>query len=253
MARRGDVTSNVMTAQPVQNENGPTSAEIFWQHPPGPSDRTLIVGTTGSGKTQYALWLLSYQDFDRRPWVIVDYKREGAFAKLRRMKAFRGILKPTSSPPTKPGLYLLPVLETDDEALDAFLWKVWRKGRVGLYFDEGMMVPGGKDSAVRSILIQGRSKHIPVIVNNQTPLNIDTYFKSQASFIAQFWLIDAKDRQEMRRFMPTDPDGDFPQHQAWWWDCSRRVLVLLPKCSEEGKILDRIAARAPRPLFSWWG
>jgi hypothetical protein len=216
---------------------------------PGPSDRTFIVGQNGTGKTQFAVWLLSHQDFDKRPWVIIDYKREQLFTKLRRMKALRGELKPSASVPKAPGLYLMRPMQSDDGDVDDFLWRVWRKGKVGLYFDEGSMPPSGPNSAVAAILTQGRSLLIPVIALNQRPVEIDRKFKSEAKYIAMFYLIDRDDRKEMTRYMPIDPDGDFPDFRPWWYDSSRRNLMLLPKAPDAATLLARIAERAPRRVW----
>jgi hypothetical protein len=43
---------------------------------PGADSRTVVIGATGTGKTTFGLWLLSHMRFDKRPWVIMDYKGE---------------------------------------------------------------------------------------------------------------------------------------------------------------------------------
>lgn len=248
-----------MIAQPDQIGNvvairEPSAAEIFWQHPPGPTDRTYVAGTTGEGKTQFSSWLLSYQDFDRRPWLIFDYKREKLFRQLERLGAIRASIKPGGRIPKAPGLYLVRAMEDDANAVDDMLWAAWSRGNLGLYYDEGRMIPGGPGSGSRAIQIQGRSKRISTICCNQSPLNIDPEFKRQAGFFALFFMPDRDDRKEMRRYIPGyDPDVEHPRYQAVWYDCSRRVHVLLPPAPDAASILARIEARAPRRLWGWVG
>lgn len=215
---------------------------------PGPSDRTIIVGQTGSGKTWGGVWHLSHQDIGRRPWVIIDYKREVLFRKLGK-QTFRSILSPSSPAPTKPGLHLIQPFESDDDAMDAFLWRVWRKGNIGLYIDEGMMIPAGRGSAMRAILTQGRSLRIPVIALSQRPVEIDRYFFSEANYFQQFFLMDREDRKTLTRYTPFDPDEVPEEHHSYWYSAKSRKVVYLGPVPDMDGILARIRSHAPKRFW----
>lgn len=217
---------------------------------PGVADRTIIVGQTGSGKTYFGVWLLSHQDMVKRPWVVIDYKREALFHELGK-NTYRGLLRPGSDPPRKPGLYLIQPMESDDDAMDDFLWRVWKRGNIGLYIDEGMMIPAGRGSAMRAILTQGRSLRLPVIALSQRPVEIDRYFFSESSFFAEFFLMDREDRKTLTRYTPFNADEVPERHHCYWYDSKRRVVEYLAPVPDKADFLGRIRARAPRRM--WWG
>lgn len=224
-------------------ENSPPPLEL-----PGPADRTIIVGQTGSGKTWLGVWLLSHQAIDRRPWVVIDYKREELFRQLGR-HAWRSILTPASPPPKKPGLHLIQPLESDDDAMDAFLWRIWKRGNIGLYIDEGMMIPAGRGSAMRAILTQGRSLRLPVIALSQRPVEIDRYFFSEAQYFAEFFLMDREDRKTLTRYTPFDADDVPAAHHCYWYDSKRRAVSYLAPVPDRETFLARLRSRAPRRFW----
>jgi len=215
---------------------------------PGDSDRTVIVGQTGNGKTWFGVWLLSHASFNRRPWIVVDYKREQLFRQLGR-HTFRSYLTPRSAVPRKPGLHLIQPLETDDEAMDDFLWRVWSQENVGIYIDEAMMMPAGRGSAMRAILTQGRSKRIPVIALSQRPVEIDRYFFSESQFYAEFFLMDRDDRVTLKRYTPFDPDVVPEPYHCFWYDAKQRKVFSMAPVPDAAEFLGRIRERAPRRIW----
>jgi hypothetical protein len=215
---------------------------------PGDSDRTVIVGQTGSGKTYFGFWLLSNMSYSRRPWIIVDYKRETLVRQLGK-NAFRSRLTPASKPPTKAGLHLIQPLETDDDAMDEFFWRVWARGGIGIYIDEAMMVPAGRGSALRAILTQGRSLRIPVIALSQRPVEIDRYFFSESQYFAVFFLMDRDDRITLKRYTPIDPDLVPAEFHAYWYDAKRRSTSYLSPVPDAATFLSRMRERAPRRIW----
>lgn len=218
---------------------------------PQDDERVAVVGATGSGKTWASLWILAHHSIDRRPWIIIDTKRETMFRRLWRMGAIRRILTVNSRAPTQPGLYIIRPEENDDDDLDDFLWRVHKRGRTGIFIDEGHAVapPGRRGTALRAILTQGRSRLIPVISQSQQPTNIDTYLKSEAQHLIMFYLVDRDDRREMRRYMPIDPDIELPLHWAYWYNTKARFTWRLPPVPDAATILARINERAPRGGF----
>lgn len=168
---------------------------------PGPTDRILIVGRTGSGKSVAGLFHLSRANFHEQPWVIIDSKGEEEFTKIR-----GAVDWDMSSVPSKPGLYIIRPLPDETEALEAFLWKVHQRGQIGLFVDEGYMVAPTRppSRAFRAILTQGRSLRIPVIINSQRPKWIEPFAISEATFYQVFHLNDRKDRERIQEFIDRD-------------------------------------------------
>ena len=82
---------------------------------PATDDRTAVIGRTGSGKTQLALWLLSRMPIDRMPWVIVDYKGDELVNAID-----RAIPISYDVVPIQPGVYILRVLPGEEEKLSEF-------------------------------------------------------------------------------------------------------------------------------------
>lgn len=215
---------------------------------PGVSDRTVIVGQTGSGKTWFGVWLLSRMPIERMPWVVIDYKRETLFRELG-PQAFRSRLTVDSAAPKKPGLHLLQPFESDDDAMDSFLWRVWKRGGIGLYIDEAMMMPAGRGSAMRAILTQGRSLRIPVIALSQRPVEIDRYFFSEARCFAEFYLLDRDDRVTLKRYTPFHPDDIPERHHCYWYDGKTRQVSYLAPVPDREAFLGRLRSRAPRRFW----
>lgn len=198
---------------------------------PGPQSRTLIVGRTGSGKTVAALWQLSERDYappegieynglNARPWIIIDYKRDENIAKIDGAQ----YISLTDPLPTKPGIYILQPMPDQDELVEDFFWRVWAKGNIGLYIDEGYILPkSGKTSAFTSILTQGRSKNIPIIILSQRPVWLNRFAISEADFYQVFHLNDERDRKTIGGFIPGGVEDRLKEYHSIWYDVGRNV------------------------------
>ena len=216
---------------------------------PGLEDRVTIVGATGSGKTTAGAWLLSFADFDKQPFVIVNFKRERIFRAISRAIQ----IDVEEDIPTKPGLYHLePVVGLDDDALESWLWKVWRNasnGRpVGIFVDEGYLWPNVKHSkALRAVLVTGRSLKIPTTILSQRPVEIPRFAFSETTFFQQFRLNDARDYATVEEFTPDDEvwsrETELPRFHSRWRDQAENFSCHLAPVPDMNRILERFDAR----------
>lgn len=224
---------------------------------PGRKERTLIVGDTGGGKTQFAAWLMSEQNFRREPWVIIDYKGDELLNSLERTReiGFKEV-------PKKPGLYILHPLPTDDEFIEPWLWDVWHQGGVGLYADEGALIPGAatKESAWSTIAITGRSRKIPTITLSQRPTGISRYTVSQSSHVIMFPLNDDRDIDTLTSIVPRDfpgwlpaefsASGGLPEYHSRWYRVSDRKRFVLRPVPPADELRAKIDSRL-EPKLRW--
>ena len=210
-------------------------------HLPGDRQRCTIIGKTGSGKTQAALWQLSQRSFHARPWVMFDFKLDPMLQDI----AHTDELRITDAAPKKPGLYIVhpPPGADHAEELDAFLWRLWAKGNTGIYIDEGYMLSPRSD-AFQAILTQGRSKGLPVIMLTQRPTWVTRFAFSEADYIQLFQLTDTRDKKVVREFMPMPIETDLPApYYSWWWDNTRNYKAILKPAPSRDAVLDAFYAR----------
>jgi hypothetical protein len=207
---------------------------------PDSTHRIAIFGRTGSGKTQAAAYFLSRANFDVMPWIILDFKKDALLNSLRAKE-----LKINASIPTKPGLYIThPMIQTDDEAVESLLWRIWRRGNTGVYIDEGYAL-GNDNAAFRALLTQGRSKHIPMMVLSQRPLFLDRFVFSEADFYLAFSLNDRKDQQRAGEFMHRDIDlsAELPKYHAHYHDVGEHSHNILRPVPSAASIRSAIKSR----------
>lgn len=189
----------------------------------GVNDRTSIIGATGTGKTYFAKFILSKQDFsprskDSMPWIILDFKRED-FHNINAKNIGYTI-------PEKPGLYIVQPHLNDEKELNDFLWRLWDAGGIGIFCDEGYMIPAMNcTKSYRAILTQGRSKQIPVITLTQRPTLVDRFVFTESQFIQVFELIDARDYETLEGLMPRVYGMELPEYHSWYWDVKRKQLT----------------------------
>ena len=204
-------------------------------------DRVTINGRTGSGKTVAGAWLLSESEFHVQPFVIVNFKGERLFRSIP-----RAVQIDTKEVPTKPGIYHIEPLPHQIQEMENWLWKVWHQSNIGLFIDEGYMLPDIE--AFRTILTTGRSRHIPVYTLSQRPIQLPRFTFSEANFYQCFDLNDKRDRKTVEMFTPEDNvwtrDGDkLPKFHSKWYDVGRDYSCVLGPVPHMDKILERFDDR----------
>lgn len=222
----------------------------------GPTNqqRTCVLGRTGSGKSQFSIALLSTRDFDQMPWIIIDYKGEDLLEDIQ--EATKGgivELKPTSKVPTKPGLYIIkPIPVIDDDAINAFLFRVWKQGHVGLFVDEGYALPQKPGGMFDIILTQGRSKYIPVICLYQRPVYMSRFAVAQADFFAVFDQNDERDLKVTSQYVKPAKGNNgeiisvftsLPKYHCLWYDVGEGVSSVLSPAPDRDTIINAFKYR----------
>jgi len=208
---------------------------------PKPGNRTCIIGTTGSGKTVAGLFHLAMQDWDIRPWFVLDFKGDEHIASINGAQEI-DINDPL---PTEPGIYVVrPFIDQVDE-VDDFLMRIYNRGNVGVFIDEGYEV--AKSKALRRLLTQGRSKKISVIFLVQRPRNIDLTILSEANYYQLFEINYPDDIKHLKGFWKRDVDieQELPEFNSWWYDRKAKTVVQLGPMPDPQASLDIIAARMP--------
>jgi hypothetical protein len=206
---------------------------------PNESQRLAVIGRTGSGKTHAAMWHLSQRSYMSRPWIVFDTKGDDFIHELEKSQASVKEISIDASPPNKAGIYIVRPLPSEQEEIEAFLWKVWARGRTGVYIDEGYMIgkPGMGNPALNALLTQGRSKKIPMIVLSQRPVWLTRFVWSESDFFQIFHLNDIEDRRIIKRFAPIDINITLPLHCSYWFDVSHNSLLGLKPVPDKETIM----------------
>jgi hypothetical protein len=209
---------------------------------PSSSDRIVIVGRTGSGKSQAGSWHLSMQAFDTMPWVVLDSKDDPDEIFNRVAMAQQITYKEL---PSKPGIYILKILPGESEELEGWLWRAWQRGDIGIFVDEGTMIDKYSKS-FNSMLNQGRSKRIPMIILTQQPVNVSGYVFSEAGFWQVFDLTRMSDRKKVEENTNIPRDYNLPDYHSYYYDVGKKNLVTFAPVPDAEVILRNIDAKHPK-------
>lgn len=204
---------------------------------PTDSDRHVIIGATGSGKTVAAAHALSLRNFDKMPWGIVNSKSDKLLNKIPGVQRVG-----MDYLPKKPGLYMYePVPERDDEMVNELMRRVWQRQRMGLFFDEGYMIPQ-PSGPFNALLTQGRSRNCPLIICTQRPVWLSKFIWSEASFFQCFRLQEDDDVKLMQKRMKMTL-ARLPDYNSYWYDVGNNYRAQLTPVPNEDEILAEFDAR----------
>ena len=206
---------------------------------PNSKQRIAIVGRTGSGKTVAALWHLSNANFDAMPWVVVDFKTD------ENINAIDGVeYIGTQDNPKRPGIYVIQPHPSDPTFGD-FLERIWQRENTGVYVDEGFMM--GENSKVENrfitLLTQGRSKHIPMIVLSQRPVWMTRFVWSESDFFQVFQLTTKKDEKTIEDILPSNTVLNLPDFHSVYYDVGKKRISYMGPVPDAPVIIDKIQER----------
>lgn len=214
---------------------------------PGISDRTLIIGETGTGKSQFGLGVcLAYANFHQMPWVIFNYKHapNDLLSKIQADNHLKEIT-PYQRPPKRPGLYVMRAFpKLDDAATERWLYMAWAQQNIGLFVDEAYMLP---DKDMQTVLLtQGRALNIPMYMLYQRATWLNRFNTANATFVALFAQDDIRDRETASKFVSrpaVTPAGRFitardelPHFHCLWADKEKRKTHILSPAPSENEI-----------------
>jgi hypothetical protein len=200
---------------------------------PASDKRAVIVGSTGSGKTFVACWLLAFADWHKRPWYILDYKGDQLIRDIRATD-----IDVNEEPPTEPGLYRLALIpDMDDKALAKFFWRIWENENSGIYLDEGFMI-NRNDTAFKALLTQGRSKNIQMITLVQRPVFCSKFIFSEANHFYVMKLQIEDDRKYVSGYLDGTPINRLPRFHSYVYNADDQEGVHLGPVPGRAAILD---------------
>lgn len=198
---------------------------------PTDTEHIAIIGRNGSGKTQFATWMLSERSFDKMPWIVLNFKEDDLIEEINQAKPF-GI---ADKIPSQPGIYVCDhgVHDKEDQiALDEFFHRAWQHENVGIYVDEGYMASGLK--WFRACMTQGRSRHVPMMVISQRPVWMDRFVWSEASLYVAFDLNLQDDKDTADKMIPGYRRVRLRPFHAVYHDVkSDRTAILTPAPDRE--------------------
>lgn len=216
-----------------------TAAQVQF---PGPTDRVVIVGITGSGKTTAAMWHLSGKDFDAQPWLLINFKGDKLMLEVADIKGVQTI--PVTGMPGEKGLYFVNPLPHDDEALDDLLRRIWERGNCGIFVDEVYRLK--ITTWFEACMVQGRSKRIPMIICTQRPARMPLFVFSEAQYAQIYNLTKKADRVRIEDDFPgISRDYHLARYHSYWYNVTERELAEFSPVPNEASIISTFRAKFP--------
>lgn len=212
---------------------------------PGDDSRTLIVGTTGTGKTRAAMHWLSQMNFTEMPWIALDFKGDDTLAKM----PVTDVIDIEDDIPASPGIYYALVEPKRYRSPTSdFFTRAYNRGHVGILIDETLAI-GSHNEGFNTALFMGRSRKIPLIMLTQRPVGMEVNAKAQATYFQILDLNFEDDREATQKVIPRDQldlEKRLPDYCSYWYDVKRRYAKTLQPMPPEEDLFQTIFEKLPQ-------
>lgn len=184
---------------------------------PKPTQRAIVVGATGTGKTTLARRLL--QPFS--PVIVIDSKctyggheGEPGYEMVRTPKQLRGLRASVDHIQYRPDENHQSVADYDE----VYKW-CYRRTGIMVYTDEAFLVHHGSYAPdwLRACVTCGRELEIGMITGTQRPRGIDLRLLTEAEIFCSFELRHRDDRKRMAEMGGEEFLLPPPKHAFWIW------------------------------------
>lgn len=189
---------------------------------PARGERALLVGQTGSGKSQLALWIL--ERMENSPIILYDTKSEKLLETLPRSRvvtSHAGVHQSVNDPTIDYIIFrIAPAVRADSDALDALLFYHYQNFRgVDAYIDElfAFSHNGRAGAGLLSLLTEGRSLGITLLMGVQKPRYMSSFTISETQKYYVFFLADENDKKRIAEFIPGFRDLPAPPEFAFYY------------------------------------
>jgi hypothetical protein len=188
---------------------------------PGPTDRAVLMGRTGSGKTVLAMHLLA----SRRFVVVHDSKDKLFWPGYARYTELSALMQA----PEPKLIYAPNHWEIDDlEKQELFFRWIYERKNTTLYVDEVYAVANANNIPhyYRACLTRGRQLGISTFSATQRPKRIPLEILSESEHYYVFSLLLPEDRDKVKNILPFDPNKlrELQAHQFFYGNANGEII-----------------------------
>ena len=166
---------------------------------PGPTDRAVFVGASGSGKTYATRWVLGAY-YGERQILIIDTKADPSFDSIDAARVHRSsALGRYRDPERWPVIHYRPAAtDMHAEIIDAVCEWAYQRQNTLIAIDEATQVTGGSTRpgpGLLSAVTRGRVRHVSVWSGTQRPVGLPSILLTESEWAYVFALRRKNDRQ----------------------------------------------------------
>lgn len=161
-----------------------------------PNQRTLIIGMTGSGKSQLAEYLC--REFNSL--IVLDYKHEIEWEGFKILNSMRELSRCGMSEEYNRVILRVPY-DWEKKEYDTFFKWVLNRKNTRVYADEGMVIGDNATfpKHLKICTVVGRSLGIGLIITVQRPATIPKFLMTDSEHKLIFYLQDETDRERVEK------------------------------------------------------
>lgn len=197
-------------------------------------EHALILGRTGSGKTAFARWLLSFLPGT----IIYDTKGEKKFNTLTKV-VVSNVKQAMEAIRDEDYVIVRPPVEmvVDPMGLDQLLYHHYQTGEnVNAYIDEAYQFHrnGQAGPGLVSLLTRGRSRGISTIAASQRPAWVSRFLVSEVQKFYVFALTDKQDHKRLEEVITGYEPAKQNNYHFSYFDHSLETPILFTPIPFEG-------------------